>query len=116
MTQIVIGASPLTLSNLRAVLDAPTSISLTDRAWAAVDAGAAAVAAIIETGQTVYGVNTGFGLLANTRIDFTFHGRAAHAARVPVGGCPAPAIGSRSLALKIRRGEWPGSFTTKRST
>lgn len=69
MTQIVIGASPLTLSDLRAVLEAPTSVSLTDRAWAAVDAGAATVAAIIETGQTVYGVNTGFGLLANTRID-----------------------------------------------
>ena len=68
MTQIVIGSSPLTLSQLRAVVDAPASISLSDRAWAAVDAGAAAVAAIIETGQTVYGVNTGFGLLANTSI------------------------------------------------
>lgn len=68
MTQIVIGSSPLTLSQLRAVLDAPTSVSLSDRAWAAVDAGAAAVTAIIETGRTVYGVNTGFGLLANTSI------------------------------------------------
>lgn len=69
MTQIIIGSSPLTLSDLRAALDGPVSISLSDRAWAAVDAGAATVAAIIETGQTVYGVNTGFGLLANTRID-----------------------------------------------
>jgi histidine ammonia-lyase len=68
MTQIVIGSSPLTLAQLRVVLDAPASVALSDRAWAAVDAGAAAVAAIIETGQTVYGVNTGFGLLANTSI------------------------------------------------
>ncbi|MBN8553701.1 MAG: histidine ammonia-lyase [Caulobacterales bacterium] len=69
MTQIVIGSSPLNLNDLRAVLDGPVSVSLSDRAWAAVDAGAATVTAIIETGQTVYGVNTGFGLLANTRID-----------------------------------------------
>jgi len=69
MTQIVIGSSPLTLNDLRATLDGAVTISLSDRAWSAVDAGAATVAAIIETGQTVYGVNTGFGLLANTRID-----------------------------------------------
>ena len=45
MTQIIIGSSPLTLSDLRAALDGPVSISLSDRAWAAVDAGAATVAA-----------------------------------------------------------------------
>ena len=35
------------------------------------DAAAAAVARVIAQGDTVYGVNTGFGLLARTRIDNT---------------------------------------------
>lgn len=68
MTAIVIGAAPLTLSQLRAVIDGPVTVSLTDAAWAAVDKGAAIVAAILEQGRTVYGINTGFGLLANTSI------------------------------------------------
>ncbi|MEQ7874166.1 histidine ammonia-lyase [Sphingomonas sp. ASV193] len=37
-------------------------------ALARVDAAAAAVGRIVAGGETVYGVNTGFGLLANTRI------------------------------------------------
>lgn len=68
MTQIIIGESPLTLAQLRAVIDAPVSVSLSDAAWAKVEKGAATVAAIIDQGQTVYGINTGFGLLANTKI------------------------------------------------
>ena len=68
MTQITIGAAPLTLAQLRAVLDGPVTISLTDAAWSAVDKGAATIAAIVAEGRTVYGVNTGFGLLANTSI------------------------------------------------
>lgn len=68
MTQIQIGQSPLTLAQLRAVLDGPVSVSLTDAAWADVQKGAAVVAAILAEGRTVYGINTGFGLLANTSI------------------------------------------------
>src|SRR5688500_5875617 len=33
-----------------------------------IDASAAAVERIVAGGETVYGINTGFGLLANTRI------------------------------------------------
>lgn len=68
MTNIQIGSAPLTLPQLRAVLDGPVTISLTDATWAAVDKGAATIAAIVAEGRTVYGVNTGFGLLANTSI------------------------------------------------
>ena len=68
MTTIHIGQSPLPLARLRAVLDGPVTVSLTDAAWAAVDKGAATIAAIVAEGRTVYGVNTGFGLLANTSI------------------------------------------------
>ncbi len=68
MTQITIGDAPLTLSQLRTVLDGPVTVSLTEAAWADVEKGAATVAAILAEGRTVYGINTGFGLLANTSI------------------------------------------------
>ncbi len=68
MTRIAIGQSSLTLTQLRAVLDGPVTVEIASAAWADVDKGAATVAAIVAEGRTVYGVNTGFGLLANTSI------------------------------------------------
>ena len=68
MTHLTLGQSPLTLAQLRAVLDGPCTVDLAPAAWSAVDRGAAVVAAIVAEGRTVYGVNTGFGLLANTSI------------------------------------------------
>lgn len=43
-------------------------VALAPDAWAAIDASAAAVGRILSSGRTVYGINTGFGLLASTRI------------------------------------------------
>jgi histidine ammonia-lyase len=68
MTHLTLGASPLTLAQLRAVLDSPVTVELAPEAWADVEAGASLIAAIVAEGRTVYGVNTGFGLLANTSI------------------------------------------------
>ena len=68
MTTITIGDAPLTLSQLRAVLDGPVTVQLAPVAWTDVDRSAATVAAIIAEGRTVYGINTGFGLLASTSI------------------------------------------------
>ena len=65
---LILGSTPLTLSQLRAVLDQPCTVELAPAAWANVERGAATVAAIVAEGRTVYGVNTGFGLLANTSI------------------------------------------------
>jgi len=65
---LTIGQSPLSLLQLRAVLEGPTRVALTPAAWADVEAGGAVIAAIVAEGRTVYGVNTGFGLLANTSI------------------------------------------------
>jgi len=56
-----------TLAQWRAILDG-AAVTLDPACRAAVRAGAAAIARIIETDQTVYGVNTGFGKLASTRI------------------------------------------------
>ena len=68
MTTLTIGAAPLTLSQLRAVLDGQVTVTITPPAWADVEKSAATIAAIVAEGRTVYGVNTGFGLLANTSI------------------------------------------------
>lgn len=57
----------VTLSQLREVW-AGAPVALADEAWSAIDASAAAVDAIVAGGRTVYGINTGFGLLAQTRI------------------------------------------------
>ena len=57
----------VTLAELRAVWDG-APVALADEAWTAIDASAAAVDAIVASGRTVYGINTGFGLLASTRI------------------------------------------------
>jgi histidine ammonia-lyase len=58
----------LSLADLRAVYEAPVPLALPKAALAQIDAGARAVAAIVNSGATVYGINTGFGLLANTTI------------------------------------------------
>jgi len=59
---------PLSLADLRAAYEAPVSIALSPSTLARIDKGAKAIAAIVDSGATVYGVNTGFGLLANTTI------------------------------------------------
>ena len=65
---ITIGREPLTLAQLRTVLEGPEPLRISDDALAAIDAGARAVAQIVARGEVIYGVNTGFGLLANTAI------------------------------------------------
>jgi len=59
----------LTLAELRALWSAPAALGIDAGARAAVDAASKAVSDIVSTHRTVYGVNTGFGLLARTRID-----------------------------------------------
>ncbi len=57
----------VTLAQLRAVWSG-APVRLGDGAWRAIEAAAAGVARIVASGRTVYGVNTGFGLLAQTHI------------------------------------------------
>jgi histidine ammonia-lyase len=65
---LTIGAHSLTLADLRRVMAAPVRAELTQDAAAAIETGARTIAEIVRSDQVVYGVNTGFGLLANTRI------------------------------------------------
>ena len=68
MLELQVGEGPVTLGELRCALDAPTRVVLSEARLADLDRSAAVVREVIESGRTVYGVNTGFGLLANTRI------------------------------------------------
>jgi histidine ammonia-lyase len=67
MARIVLKPGAVTLAELRAIWSG-TPVELATAAWDAVEASAAAIGRILESGRTVYGVNTGFGLLAQTRI------------------------------------------------
>lgn len=68
VTRFQIGSGALPLSLLRACWEGPVEVALTAEAARAVKTGRQAVSDIIEAGATVYGINTGFGLLANTSI------------------------------------------------
>ncbi len=58
----------ITLSELRAVWNETGRLTLAAEAYPVIEASAAAVQAIVAKGDAAYGINTGFGLLAKTRI------------------------------------------------
>ncbi|HVZ99130.1 MAG TPA: histidine ammonia-lyase [Caulobacterales bacterium] len=58
----------LALAELRAIWAGAGEITLDSADYARIDASADTVAKLLQKGGPIYGVNTGFGLLANTRI------------------------------------------------
>lgn len=68
MSAIMLGHADVGLAAVESALAGPVTIRLTDEAQTAVAASAAAIDAILADGRTVYGVNTGFGLLAKKTI------------------------------------------------
>jgi histidine ammonia-lyase len=58
----------LTLADLRAVWQMPLRVALHESAHAGIAASAAAIDRIVAKGDAAYGINTGFGKLAKTRI------------------------------------------------
>ena len=58
----------LTLAQLRRVWSEPVRLRLDPRCCGAIEAAHQVVLDVLATHKTVYGVNTGFGMLANTRI------------------------------------------------
>jgi len=59
---------PVKFATLRDLSRAGAALSISESAYADIDRGAQAVAAIVRRGQPAYGVNTGFGRLAQTHI------------------------------------------------
>ena len=68
MTHLEICPGKMTLAQMRRVLEAPIQVSLPDSANAAIQSSVDCVNRVVEEGLTAYGINTGFGLLAQTRI------------------------------------------------
>ena len=94
----------LTLSDLRR-LAAGAAIEIAEECWPAVDAAARTVASIVALDQPVYGINTGFGLLARQRIaprDVTeLQRRLVRSHAVGTGELLADDVVRLVLALKI---------------
>lgn len=67
MKTTVLTPGAVSLADLRAIWNG-ADVSLSAEGFTAVDAAAASVKRIVASNKTVYGLNTGFGLLANTRI------------------------------------------------
>jgi len=68
MTKLTIHPGKMTLEDLRIVFQQAVTVVLDKRAHTAIEKSVATVNKIIEEDRTAYGINTGFGLLANTRI------------------------------------------------
>ncbi|MES2820240.1 MAG: histidine ammonia-lyase [Pseudomonadota bacterium] len=69
MYELLIEPGHLTLAELRQVARAPVRLRIADSAQAGIAASAATVTRLLAEGRVIYGINTGFGLLANTRIE-----------------------------------------------
>ncbi len=69
MASFTLKPGALALSDLRRLWSAPATLAVDGAARQGVDAAADLVRRMVAAGTTVYGVNTGFGLLARTRID-----------------------------------------------
>ncbi len=70
MSKVTLVPGSLTLDQLRAIarMDGSRQLELGSDARAAVERAAASVARIVERGEPAYGINTGFGRLAQTHI------------------------------------------------
>ena len=65
---LLLDAQPVSLATLRGVLRQGARVELGAAALQQIDASRALIARIVDQDAAVYGVNTGFGLLAQTRI------------------------------------------------
>ena len=68
MTHLDIQPGKMTLAQARQVFQSPVTVSLPSSADEAIQKSVDCVNRVVEENRTVYGINTGFGLLAQTRI------------------------------------------------
>jgi histidine ammonia-lyase len=65
---IIIDQNELTLADIKTVLAGPVQVSITGLAKMLIEKSAATVERLLQSGDALYGINTGFGKLAKTRI------------------------------------------------
>ncbi len=101
---MIITPGAMTLADWRDIYEG-ASAELSDDAWDAIDASAAAVARIVAKGDPVYGINTGFGKLASVRIaseDLATLQRTIVLSHAAGTGAPSPTPVVRlMMALKL---------------
>jgi len=68
MGEVVIAPGQAPLSAWRRIAETGDALALPSEAWAAIARSRAAVEGALASGRAIYGVNTGFGRLAQTRI------------------------------------------------
>ncbi|HEX4532821.1 MAG TPA: histidine ammonia-lyase, partial [Rhizomicrobium sp.] len=68
MTDLLIEPGKTPLSLWRKLADGPHAVKLADIAWPQIEKSRAIIEAALESGRAIYGVNTGFGKLAQKRI------------------------------------------------
>jgi len=69
MYELNLKPGELSLASLRRISRDKVNVCLDGSALPGISASAAVLSQVVADGRTVYGVNTGFGLLANTRIE-----------------------------------------------
>ncbi|MEQ8312145.1 MAG: histidine ammonia-lyase [Sphingopyxis sp.] len=101
---MIITPGAMTLADWREIYEG-ASAELSEDAWVAIDASAAAVARIVAKGDPVYGINTGFGKLASVRIaseDLAILQRNIVLSHAAGTGAPSPTPVVRlMMALKL---------------
>ncbi len=68
MSELTLSTSGLSLADLRRIWQAPAKLTIADDLWRQVHAARQSIERIAGSNRTVYGVNTGFGLLARKKI------------------------------------------------
>ncbi|MCD6008269.1 histidine ammonia-lyase [Halomonas sp. IOP_31] len=69
MSHLEISPGKMTLAQMRQVFEAPLQVSLPDSTDTAIQRSVDCVNRVLAEERTAYGINTGFGLLARTRIE-----------------------------------------------
>ena len=104
MSSIILSPGAVPLAHWRDIYRGAAA-SLPAEAYDAIETSAQAVAAIVARGQPVYGINTGFGKLANVRIeaaDLTTLQRNIVLSHAAGAGAPMPvAVARLMMALKM---------------
>ena len=67
-TEFVLQPGHIDWPQLTRISDGPVCLGMDDDSWNRIERSHAMVRAVLEQGRVVYGINTGFGLLANKRI------------------------------------------------
>jgi histidine ammonia-lyase len=101
MSSTILHPDALTFTDLRAIWTAPCSLVVDAKARAAVDASASTVAEVVAAHRTVYGINTGFGLLARTRIDETRLAELQQALVLSHSAGTGPALDATTVRLIV---------------